>query len=117
MLGTSIGEYPLRFSCKSCGATFQTTSGTGPKAAFACPACGGEMAASAEVVELHSDRIPTRRYDMQELRARLETEREESARARGTPRTAEQVWFAAVQGRQVGPLTAECARPATPPVE
>lgn len=95
----------MRFSCKTCGATFQTATGSGPKAAFACPACGGEMAASADVVDLNADRLPTRRYDLQELRARLEVEREESARARGTPRTAEQVWFAAVQGRQVGPLT------------
>ena len=95
----------MRFSCKSCGATFQTASGAAPRLGFACPACGGEMAASAEVVELHSDRVPTRRYDLDELRARLELEKEESARARGAPRSAEQIWFAAVQGRQVGPLT------------
>jgi GYF domain 2 len=95
----------MRFSCMSCGATFQTAAGAAPKATFACPACGGEMATSADVVELHQDRVPTRRYDAVELRARLELEKEESARTRGTPRSAGQIWFAAVQGRQVGPLT------------
>jgi hypothetical protein len=95
----------MRFSCTSCGATFQTAAGVAAKAAFPCPGCGGEMAATAEVVELRPDRLPTRRYDADDLRARLEVEKEESARARGSNRSPDQVWFAAVQGRQVGPLT------------
>jgi hypothetical protein len=95
----------MRFSCTSCGATFQTAAGVAAKAAFPCPGCGGEMSATAEIVELRPDRLPTRRYDADDLRARLEVEKEESARARGSNRSPDQVWFAAVQGRQVGPLT------------
>ena len=41
------------------------------------------MLATADVVELHGDRIPTRRYDVDELRARLEAERDLSAQKRG----------------------------------
>ena len=63
------------------------------------------MAVVAEVVDLYQDRIPTRRYDLDDLRARLDLEREEFAKSRGAPRSADQVWFAAVQGRQVGPLS------------
>lgn len=64
--------------------------------------------ATADVVELHGDRAPTRRYDLDELRARLEAERGLSARRAvraEAPERAGQVWFVGVQGRQVGPLS------------
>ena len=51
------------------------------------------------------DRSPTRRCDVEQLRARLEVEREVSALRRPLPRVDEQVWYAAVQERQIGPLT------------
>jgi len=95
----------MRFSCKSCLATFQTATGAPAAATFRCPSCGGEMAAVAEVVDLWQDRIPTRRYDLDDLRQRLDHEREEAAKTRTAPRTPDQVWFAAVQGRQIGPLS------------
>jgi hypothetical protein len=95
----------MRFSCKSCQATFQTATGAPAAAGFRCPSCNGEMAVVAEVVDLYQDRSPTRRYDLDDLRARLDLEREEFAKSRGAPRSADQVWFAAVQGRQVGPLS------------
>ncbi len=96
----------MRFSCKSCLATFQTATGAPAVVTFRCPSCNGEMAAVAEVVDLWQDRIPTRRYDLDDLRARLTHEKEEAAKTRVAPRSPDQVWFAAVQGRQVGPLSA-----------
>lgn len=58
------------------------------------------MEASADVVDLH--RVPTRRYDLQELKARLEQEKEASAQ----PASAgEQIWYVGVGGRKVGPMT------------
>lgn len=96
----------MRFSCKSCQATFQTATAAPASQSFRCPSCNGEMAAAAEVVDLWQDRIPTRRYDLDDLRARLDAEREEFARSRGARLGADQIWFAAVQGRQVGPLSA-----------
>jgi hypothetical protein len=58
------------------------------------------MEASADVVDLH--RVPTRRYDLHELKARLEQEKEASAQ----PASAgEQIWYVGIQGRKVGPMT------------
>jgi hypothetical protein len=54
------------------------------------------MAAEADVLALNGDRIPTRPYDLAEL---LQQEK-----AAAPP--SERVWFVAVQGRSVGPLTA-----------
>ncbi len=96
----------MRFSCKSCQATFQTATAAPASQSFRCPSCNGEMAAAAEVVDLWQDRIPTRRYDLDDLRARLDAEREEFAHCAGPGWARIRFWFAAVQGRQVGPLSA-----------
>lgn len=99
----------MRFSCPDCSSTFQTAAGAAPAAGLRCPACGAAMVATADVVELHADRAATRRYDLDELRARLEAERGLSAQRRTgrveTPERAGQIWFVGVQGRQVGPLS------------
>ena len=66
------------------------------------------MVASADVVDLHSDRVPTRRYDLDELHTRVEAERDLSLQKRGQELRAGRPgaqWFAGVQGRQVGPLS------------
>jgi hypothetical protein len=58
------------------------------------------MEASTGVVDLH--RVPTRRYDLQELKARLVQEKEASAQ----PASAgDQLWYLAVQSRKAGPMT------------
>ena len=133
----------MRFSCPNCQAIFQTASGGAAQLRVACAGCGAEMIAAvaeplsgaplsggaqpsggAQVLELHPDRIPTRRYDLHELRARLEEEREASRpppaettspfapphlTADGTGDrqlpNVDQVWFVGVQGRKVGPLS------------
>ncbi len=61
------------------------------------------MQPEADVVDLH--RIPTRRYDLQELKARLALEREATEPRSETPHEPGQVWFVGVAGRRVGPLT------------
>jgi hypothetical protein len=58
------------------------------------------MESEAEVLELYADRIPTRPYDLASLRAKLEEERKAASSHEG------QIWYAAVHGRSIGPLTA-----------
>ena len=57
------------------------------------------MEKSADVIDL--DRAETRRYDLHDLKSRLEAEKA-AAGSTGGPG---QVWFVAAQGRKVGPLT------------
>lgn len=57
------------------------------------------MESEADVVELHGDRLATRPYDLDELKARL-AEEHHAAAPQGGP-----VWFAGVDGHSVGPLT------------
>ena len=45
------------------------------------------------------NRAPTRVYDLESLRSKLEEER------KAAPSHAEQVWYVGVEGRSVGPLT------------
>ena len=98
----------MRYSCTTCDATLQTAAGSPPRERMACPSCGSELAAEAKVFHLPTDRDPTRRYDLDELKARLQAEKEAVAALTNAPaaRTPDQVWFVGVQGRQVGPLTA-----------
>lgn len=58
---------------------------------FVCPHCGAESDTQ--------DRAPTRVYDLDELRSRLEEERKAASSHSW------QVWYAGVDGRSVGPLT------------
>jgi hypothetical protein len=46
-----------------------------------------------------SNRAPTRVYDLDSLRSKLEEER------KAAPSHAGQVWYAGIEGRSVGPLT------------
>ena len=57
------------------------------------------MQAEADVVELHGDRMPTRPYDIAQLREQLEEER------KAAPSHEDQIWYVGVSGRSVGPLT------------
>jgi hypothetical protein len=59
------------------------------------------MEREADVLELHGDRVPTRPYDLDVLRAQLEEEQRASAAAHNPG----QIWFVGVQGHSVGPLT------------
>ena len=51
------------------------------------------------MIEPDANRAPTRVYDLDELRTRLEEER------KAAPSHAGQVWYVGVDGRSVGPLT------------
>ena len=99
---------PMRYSCTTCDAVLNVASAAPARDRLPCPSCGGELAAEAKVFHLPTDRDPTRRYDLDELKARLQAEKEAVAALAQAPssRTPEQVWFVGVQGRQVGPLTA-----------
>lgn len=90
----------VRFACPDCHASFQTAPAATAPVRVACAACGAEMQPAADVLDLH--RVPTRRYDLHELQARLEQEREATAQPAPEP---DQIWFAGVGGRRVGPLT------------
>jgi hypothetical protein len=93
----------VRFACPSCHASFQTAPASSAPVQVACAACGAAMQPEADVVDLH--RIPTRRYDLQDLKARLALEREATEpRSEPAPEPG-QVWFVGVAGRRVGPLT------------
>jgi hypothetical protein len=59
---------------------------------YVCPKCGSEL-------EPDPDRAPTRVFDLDSLRARLEEEK------RAAPHDG-QVWYVGVEKRSVGPLTA-----------
>ena len=95
----------MRYSCTTCDASLQSSAARAEK--LPCPSCGGELRAEADVYHLRTDRDPTRRYDLEELKARLQAEKDAVAALERAPasRTPEQVWFVGVQGRQVGPLT------------
>src|SRR3954451_12966249 len=57
------------------------------------------MQAEADVRERHGDRMPTRPYDIAQLREQLEEER------KAAPSHEDQIWYVGVNGRSVGPLT------------
>jgi len=59
---------------------------------YVCANCGAEM-------EPDPNRAPTRVYDLDSLRARLEEERKAAPSHEG------QVWYVGVHGRSVGPMT------------
>ena len=58
---------------------------------FVCPNCGKQVDPEG--------RAPTKVYDLDELRSRLEEERKAALSHAG------QVWYAGIGGRSVGPLT------------
>ena len=90
----------MRFACPTCHSSFQTAPAASAPVQVPCASCGAEMQPAAEVLDLH--RLPTRRYDLHELQARLEQEREALAQE---PEP-DQIWFVGIAGRKVGPLTA-----------
>jgi len=97
----------MRFRCFTCQATFQPAASGPLPERLTCPACLGEMMPEADVVELRGDRDPTKRYDLDELRARLGAQKGMATDPSPTPppRNPEQIWFVGILGREVGPLT------------
>jgi hypothetical protein len=88
----------VRFACPACEAVFESGAARPSPAQIDCPGCGERMLAEADVLALSGDRVPTRPYDLAELKAQLEQEKA------ATP-PSDRVWFVGLHGRSVGPLT------------